>query len=67
MRASAVLDDKVRLQPDFEIIVDLVRRCVEVEAAERPTAEAICRHAFFGNGGWSGRLGWRPPTESVQH
>lgn len=40
--------------------VDLVRRCLEINAADRPCADAVCDHAFFvgAEEGWSGERGW---------
>lgn len=38
---------------------DLVRRCLEMEVCERPSAETICQHRYLrGEGGWVGRRGW---------
>jgi protein-serine/threonine kinase len=38
---------------------DLVRRCLEMEVADRPTADWVCNHRFLkGNEGWSGHRGW---------
>lgn len=38
---------------------DLVRRCLELEIADRPTAEMLCGHRFLkGDGGWTGYRGW---------
>lgn len=38
---------------------DFVRRCLEMEQGERPTAEQLLGHRYLvGNGGWVGRKGW---------
>jgi protein-serine/threonine kinase len=38
---------------------DLVRRCLEMETGDRPTAEMVCQHRYLrGEGGWVGRRGW---------
>lgn len=38
---------------------DLVRRCLELEIADRPTADLVCGHRFLkGKDGWSGYRGW---------
>jgi len=41
--------------------VDLVTRCLEIDLTARPSADAVCDHAFLaGDGGWRGRRGWIP-------
>ncbi|ODN95767.1 CAMK/CAMKL/PASK protein kinase [Cryptococcus wingfieldii CBS 7118] len=38
---------------------DLVRRCMEIDAANRPGAETLLKHRYLkGAGGWTGRKGW---------
>ncbi len=38
---------------------DLVRRCLEMEVGERPSAEMVCQHRYLrGESGWAGRKGW---------
>lgn len=38
---------------------DLIRRCLEMQANNRPTAEAILCHRYLkGEGGWTGFRGW---------
>ncbi|WVQ72877.1 hypothetical protein IAR50_002438 [Cryptococcus sp. DSM 104548] len=38
---------------------DFVRRCMEVDAADRPSAEALLKHRYLiGAGGWTGKKGW---------
>ncbi len=40
--------------------MDLVRRCLEPEVGDRPTAEQMCSHRFLrgSDGGWVGPKGW---------
>ncbi|KAI9631924.1 uncharacterized protein MKK02DRAFT_21008 [Dioszegia hungarica] len=38
---------------------DLVRRCLELEVGDRPTADVLCGHRFLkGREGWVGHRGW---------
>ncbi|WVR06255.1 hypothetical protein IAU60_003285 [Kwoniella sp. DSM 27419] len=38
---------------------DLVKRCLELEMADRPSAEVLVDHRYLkGQGGWAGRRGW---------
>jgi len=47
--------------PSLADAVDLVTRCLEIDLTSRPSADAICDHAFLaGDGGWRGRRGWIP-------
>ncbi|KAK4046648.1 serine/threonine protein kinase [Microbotryomycetes sp. JL201] len=43
--------------------VDLVMRCMETNASDRPTADLVCEHEFFVDGGWRGFRGWECTTE----
>ncbi|WWD18371.1 hypothetical protein CI109_102821 [Kwoniella shandongensis] len=43
----------------LEDAADLVRRCLELEAGDRPTAEWLVEHRYLkGGDGWVGRRGW---------
>ncbi|ORX40193.1 hypothetical protein BD324DRAFT_648793 [Kockovaella imperatae] len=38
---------------------DLVRQCLAMELANRPSAEVVCQHRYLrGEGGWTGKRGW---------
>nr|XP_019012638.1 CAMK/CAMKL/PASK protein kinase [Kwoniella pini CBS 10737]OCF51419.1 CAMK/CAMKL/PASK protein kinase [Kwoniella pini CBS 10737] len=38
---------------------DLVKRCLELEMSDRPTAEILVQHRYLkGSGGWVGKKGW---------
>jgi len=38
---------------------DFVRRCLEMETPERPSADLLCQHRYLrGEGGWVGKKGW---------
>ncbi|OCF41494.1 CAMK/CAMKL/PASK protein kinase [Kwoniella heveanensis CBS 569] len=38
---------------------DLVKRCLELEVADRPSAEVVVEHRYLkGRGGWTGKRGW---------
>ncbi|WRT67668.1 uncharacterized protein IL334_004640 [Kwoniella shivajii] len=38
---------------------DWVRRCLELDTNERPSAEILCEHRYLkGKGGWIGKKGW---------
>jgi len=70
LRAKERLDDNVgpgsdEAAPRMSDAVDLVRRCLEIDAAERPSADAVCDHAFFvgREDGWSGSRGWERRAE----
>ena len=42
---------------------DWVRRCLDMEVGERPSAEQLCAHRFLkGEGGWVGKRGWAKKT-----
>ncbi|KAM0791994.1 hypothetical protein ACM66B_007106 [Microbotryomycetes sp. NB124-2] len=43
--------------------VDLVMRCMETNASDRPTADLVCEHEFFVDGGWRGFRGWERTTD----
>lgn len=39
--------------------MDLVKRCMELNSADRPSAEMVCEHRYLkGEGGWVGHKGW---------
>ena len=43
---------------------DWVRRCLEMEVGERPTAELLSGHRYLvGGGGWVGKKGWTVKAE----
>lgn len=43
----------------LEDAADLVRRCMEMEPSDRPSAELLCQHRYLrGQGGWTGKKGW---------
>ncbi|BGP44202.1 serine/threonine protein kinase [Rhodotorula kratochvilovae] len=52
-------------EPSMAHAVDLVLRCLEIEPANRPSADMICDHAFFvgGEEGWCGPRGWERAGE----
>ncbi|KAK4052247.1 serine/threonine protein kinase [Microbotryomycetes sp. JL221] len=51
-----------RTQPrTMKDAVDLVMRCMETNASDRPTADLVCEHEFFNEGGWKGHRGWEQP------
>ncbi|WVF69363.1 hypothetical protein IAT40_004139 [Kwoniella sp. CBS 6097] len=38
---------------------DLVKRCLELDVADRPSAELVVEHRYLkGAGGWTGKRGW---------
>lgn len=38
---------------------DFVRRCLEMDPADRPSADILCQHRYLkGEGGWTGANGW---------
>ncbi|WVQ96863.1 hypothetical protein IAU59_003970 [Kwoniella sp. CBS 9459] len=38
---------------------DLVKRCLELDVADRPSAEVVVEHRYLkGRGGWTGKKGW---------
>ncbi|WVO15767.1 hypothetical protein L204_103429 [Cryptococcus depauperatus] len=42
---------------------DLVKRCMEIEANDRPSANTLLEHRYLkGRGGWVGKKGWVIPT-----
>nr|XP_018262501.1 CAMK/CAMKL/PASK protein kinase [Kwoniella dejecticola CBS 10117]OBR84659.1 CAMK/CAMKL/PASK protein kinase [Kwoniella dejecticola CBS 10117] len=44
---------------------DLVKRCLELELADRPTAEVLTQHRYLkGDGGWVGKKGWLNMTST---
>ncbi|SCZ91304.1 BZ3500_MvSof-1268-A1-R1_Chr1-2g01321 [Microbotryum saponariae] len=46
-------------RPSMSDAVDLVKRCLETDPLDRPTANWVCDHRFLlGKEGWSGRRGW---------
>uniref|UniRef100_V5F3K3 Protein kinase n=1 Tax=Kalmanozyma brasiliensis (strain GHG001) TaxID=1365824 RepID=V5F3K3_KALBG len=56
--------DKEGADPDgggrVDDFVDLISRCLELDAESRPSAEQICQHRFLaGFAGWTGPLGWQ--------
>ncbi|GAA5945397.1 hypothetical protein JCM3775_003882 [Rhodotorula graminis] len=68
LRAKERLDDGAdEAAPRMSDAVDLVRRCLEIDAAERPSADAVCDHAFFVGraDGWSGSRGWERRDEGL--
>lgn len=43
----------------LEDAADFVRRCLEMELADRPNADVLCQHKYLrGEGGWTGKRGW---------
>ena len=43
----------------LEDALDLVQRCLEMEAPDRPPADVLVQHRFVrGEGGWTGHRGW---------
>ncbi|KAK4684619.1 hypothetical protein P7C73_g5553, partial [Tremellales sp. Uapishka_1] len=43
----------------LEDAADLIRRCLEFEPSDRPTAEVLINHRYLiGRQGWAGRKGW---------
>lgn len=48
----------------LEDAIDLVSRCLEVDSANRPTADLVCDHRFLaGRDGWRGHRGWELDLE----
>jgi serine/threonine protein kinase len=47
--------------------VDLVMRCLEIDPANRPSADMICDHAFLvgQKEGWRGSRGWETPRDEA--
>ncbi|SCV67935.1 BQ2448_56 [Microbotryum intermedium] len=46
-------------RPTMSDAVDLVKRCLETDPFDRPTANWVCDHRFLlGKDGWNGRRGW---------
>ncbi|KDE06926.1 CAMK/CAMKL/PASK protein kinase [Microbotryum lychnidis-dioicae p1A1 Lamole] len=46
-------------RPLMSDAVDLVKRCLETDPLDRPTANWVCDHRFLlGKEGWSGKRGW---------
>ncbi|GAA6020320.1 hypothetical protein JCM10207_003225 [Rhodosporidiobolus poonsookiae] len=51
--------DTAEPTPTMAAAIDLVERCLEINAADRPSADLVCDHEFLaGEGGWSGFRGW---------
>ncbi|BGO88394.1 serine/threonine protein kinase [Rhodotorula toruloides] len=48
--------------------VDLVMRCLEIDPANRPSADMICDHAFLvgQKEGWRGSRGWVNPRDEAE-
>ncbi|GAA97924.1 uncharacterized protein L969DRAFT_52685 [Mixia osmundae IAM 14324] len=48
--------------------IDVVRRCLEIDPAARPTATQLCRHRFFigSRDGWRGSRGWQDESFSTK-
>ncbi|GAA5923681.1 uncharacterized protein JCM15063_003726 [Sporobolomyces koalae] len=57
--SSSSLSDDLHDEPSMADAIDLVTRCLEIDLANRPSADAACDHVFLaGEGGWRGRRGW---------